>query len=85
MYHDTPPFSKSYVLKTTSRHMRRSIDISIRKSYERMKDFKEDDQSDKRMEIFETLDVLHKMRAMIDDFQEHNQHLFSDKEETYNA
>ena len=73
---DTPPFSKSFVLKTTSRHMRRSIDISIRKSFDRMKDFPADDA--KRMEIFETLDVLHKMRKIIDDFQEHNRHLFNE-------
>jgi hypothetical protein len=74
----TPPFSKSFVLKTTSRHMRRSVDISIRKSYDRMSDFPGD--SEKKQEIFETLDVLHKMRKLLDDFQEHNKHLFQDKD-----
>ena len=73
-----PPFSKSFVLKTTSRHMRRSVDISIRKSYDRMSDFPGD--SEKKQEIFETLDVLHKMRKLLDDFQEHNKHLFQDKD-----
>ena len=77
---DNPPFSKSFVLKTTSRHMRRSIDISIRKSFDRMGDFT--DNNEKKTEIFETLDVLHKMRKLIDDFQEHNSHLFNEKEES---
>jgi len=72
----TPPFSKTFVLKTTSRHIRRSVDISIRKSYDRMSDFPGD--SAKKQEIFETLDVLHKMRKLMDDFQEHNKHLFKD-------
>jgi hypothetical protein len=76
MTENNTPFSKSYVLKTTTRHMRRSIDISIRKSFDRMPEFNDD--SAKRMEIMETLDVLHKMRKIIDDFQEHNQHLFTD-------
>lgn len=73
---DQAPFSKAFVLKTTSRHMRRSIDISIRKSFDRMSDFKDD--AIKRQEIFETLDVLHKMRKLLDDFQEHNAHLFAE-------
>jgi len=76
MANNNPPFSKSFVLKTTSRHMRRSVDISIRKSYDRMSDFPGD--STKKQEIFETLDVLHKMRKLLDDFQEHNKHLFKD-------
>ena len=80
---DTPPFSKSFVLKTTSRHMRRSIDISIRKSFDRMRDFPED--AAKKQEIFETLDVLHKMRKLVDDFQEHNQHLFTDNDGEHDA
>jgi hypothetical protein len=78
MNDDKTPFSKAYVLKTTTRHMRRSIDISIRKSFDRMSDFS--DNSKKRMEIMETLDVLHKMRKILDEFQENNQHLFTDIE-----
>lgn len=74
------PFSKSFVLKTTTRHMRRSIDISIRKSFDRMKEFEHDGA--KKQEIFETLDVLHKMRKLLDDFQENNTHLFHDEEYT---
>ena len=36
------------------------------------------DDSEKKLEIMETLDVLHKMRKILDDFQEHNQHLFTE-------
>lgn len=80
---DNPPFSKAYVLKTTTRHMRRSIDISIRKSFDRMTDFVED--GPKKTEIMETLSVLHTMRKLVDDFQEQNQHLFTDNQEQDNA
>jgi len=73
------PFSKAYVLKTTSRHMRRSNDISIRKTFDRMKDFTDD--SSKKTEVMETLDCLHKMRKMLDDFQMYNQHLFAETQE----
>ena len=79
MQDNTPPFSKAYVLKTTTRHMRRSIDISIRKSFDRMAEFTEDGH--KKTEIMETLSVLHTMRKLIDDFQEMNSHLFTDNNE----
>jgi hypothetical protein len=73
---DKPPFSKSFVMKTTFRHMRRSVDISIRKSFERFQDFDKD--SDIGRDIMETLSVLHTVRKVLDDFQENNKHLFSD-------
>jgi hypothetical protein len=73
---DKPPFSKAFVMKTTFRHMRRSVDISIRKSFERFQDF--DKNSDVGKEIMETLSVLHTVRKVLDDFQENNKHLFSD-------
>ena len=72
------PFSKSFVMRTTFRHMRRSVDISIRKSFERFQDFENDSITGK--EIMETLSVLHTVRKMMDDFQEENSHLFTDKE-----
>jgi len=72
------PFSKSFVMRTTFRHMRRSVDISIRKSFERFQDF---DQNDKAgVEIMETLSVLHQVRKMLDDFQKTNEHLFTDQD-----
>jgi hypothetical protein len=72
------PFSKSFVMRTTLRHMRRSIDISIRKSFERFQDFDEDSSTGR--EIMETLSVLHTMRKMLDDFQRNNTHLFQEKD-----
>ena len=65
-------------MRTTFRHMRRSVDISIRKSFERFQDFEND--SDTGKEIMETLSVLHTVRKIMDDFQEENSHLFTDKE-----
>ena len=73
---DKPPFSKAFVMKTTFRHMRRSVDISIRKSFERFQDFDKD--TDAGREIMETLSVLHTVRKLLDDFQENNKHLFND-------
>jgi len=72
------PFSKSFVMRTTFRHMRRSVDISIRKSFERFQDFDQDSKVGK--EIMETLSVLHTVRKMLDDFQAANPHLFTDKD-----
>ena len=72
------PFSKSFVMRTTFRHMRRSVDISIRKSFERFKDFDQDSKAGK--EIMETLSVLHTVRKMLDDFQAANPELFTDKD-----
>ena len=63
-----------YVLRTTAKHMRKSIDISIRKTYERIKEF-EGDQV-KSQEIFKTLAQLHAMRKQLDDFQLANKEQF---------
>lgn len=68
------PFSMGYVLRTTAKHMRKSIDISIRKTFERIKDF-EGDQV-KSQEVFNTLAQLHAMRKQLDDFQLANQEQF---------
>jgi len=64
------PFSKDYVLRTTAKHMRKSIDISIRKTFDRKEEFAND--KNKSSEIFETLSVLHTMRKQLDDFQSNN-------------
>lgn len=68
------PFSMGYVLRTTAKHMRKSIDISIRKTYERIQEF-EGDQA-KSQEIFKTLAQLHAMRKQLDDFQLANKEQF---------
>lgn len=61
------PFSMGYVLRTTAKHMRKSIDISIRKTFERMPEFAENEA--KSQEVFKTLAFLHTMRKQLDDFQ----------------
>jgi hypothetical protein len=61
------PFSMGYVLRTTAKHMRKSIDISIRKTFERVAEF--DGNQEKSAEVFKTLAQLHAMRKQIDDFQ----------------
>lgn len=71
-----PPFSKSFVMKTTFRHMKRSIEISISKSFERLKDF--ENESDTGKEIIETLSVLHTLNKVLEEFQDNNKHLFID-------
>jgi len=74
-----PPFDKSFVLQTTLRNMKKDIDFSSRKTFDRYKDFNDDinsEDSTKRQEIFETLDVLSKMHKLLDEFQDNNKHLF---------
>lgn len=56
-----------YVLRTTAKNMRKSIDISIRKTFERVSEFSDD--RDKSSEVFKTLSLLHTMRKNLDDFQ----------------
>jgi hypothetical protein len=64
------PFSMGYVLRTTAKHMRKSIDISIRKTFERVEEFSNDQE--KSQEVFKTLSYLHTMRKQLDDFQHQN-------------
>jgi len=64
------PFSMGYVLRTTAKHMRKSIDISIRKTFERVAEF--DGEKEKSEEVFRTLSFLHQMRKDLDDFQATN-------------
>lgn len=71
---DNKPFSKSYVLRTTAKHMRRSVDISIRKTFERVQEFDSDPVKSK--EVIETLGMLHSMRRVLDDFQLKNKDEF---------
>jgi len=64
------PFNKYYVLRITSLHIKKSIDTSIRKTYDRLKDV------ENKQEVFETLDVLHKIRKIMEDFESNNKHLY---------
>lgn len=71
---DKKPFSKGYVLRTTAKHMRKSIDISIRKTFDRFPEFAGDELKSK--ELFETLAQLHAMRKQLDEFQAANSESF---------
>lgn len=61
------PFSVGYVLRTTAKHMRRSVDISIRKTFDRAREF--ENNPEKSNECFKALSHLHQMRKQLDDFQ----------------
>lgn len=67
---DNKPFNKYYVLRITSLHIKKSVDTSIRKTYDRLQDV------DNKVEAFETLDILHKIRKMMEDFESNNKHLY---------
>ena len=70
------PFSKSHVLRITSMHVKKAVDTSIRKTHMRLKD-----KPEQSMEIIETLDILHRMRTMMEDFEKHNKHLYKGNNE----
>ena len=69
------PFNKYYVLRITSLHIKKAIDTSIRKTYDRLKDVPS------KNEVFETLDVLHKIRKLMEDFEANNKHLYQKPED----
>ena len=71
---DVKPFTMGYVLRTTAKHMRKSIDISIRKTYERAPEFMND--PDKSKEIFMALGHLHNLRKQLDEFQANHSEQF---------
>jgi len=72
---NTKPFDKDFVLQVTVRNIHKDIDFSIRRTFERFKDFSSG--STKHNEVFETLGVLHKMHTLLDEFESHNEHLFN--------
>lgn len=73
---DNPkPFSQAFVMRTTAKHMQKSIDVSLRKTFERIKDF--DGDSQKSQEVLQTLSTLNTLKTLIDDFQSHNKQIFT--------
>lgn len=70
------PFSIGYVLRTTVKHMRRSVDMSLRKTLERSHEFQ--DNPEKASECFRTLSHLHQIRRQLDEFQEANAKVFKE-------
>jgi hypothetical protein len=69
------PFTKGHVLRATAKHMRKSIDVSIRKTFARVGEF--DGNLEKSREVFMTLSILHQMREQLDEFQRTNNKDFS--------
>ena len=69
------PFSIGFVLRTTTKNMRKDVDVSIRKTFERVKDF--EGNQEKSTEVFQALSALHSIRKMLDDFQLENKEIFS--------
>ena len=59
------PFSIDYVIGLTVKHMLKSIDVSINKTFERTRDGSL--SKEKITEAFEALSVLHQMRAQLDE------------------
>lgn len=70
------PFSQGYVLRTTAKHVFKSIDISIRKTFERIAEF--DGNKEKSEELFKTLSALHAMRQTMEEFQSINKEGFAE-------
>ena len=71
------PFSKSYVMRLTLKYVIRSIEMSLAKTFERVEEFAND--REKSTEVLETLSALHAFKRLIEDFKEHNKHIFEDK------
>jgi hypothetical protein len=68
MNENTPrPFSLEFVLNTTVNNMKRDIDISIRKTFERIGEFA--DNPVKSREVLTTLFALHNMKKQINVFK----------------
>ena len=72
------PFDKQFVVRLTVANMRKDIDISINKTTGRLEDFEAD--SDKWREVLDTIHVLNKLKALLDEFQINNEQLFSKEE-----
>lgn len=70
------PFTRGYVLRTTMKHMQRSVDMSIRKTFDRTREF--ETNSAKSTEAFEALSFLHTMRKMLEDFKAAHPEAFKD-------
>jgi len=72
---DIKPFDKAYVMRVTTANARKSVDISINKTSKRLEEFPP--ETEKWKEVLNTLHALHRFRSVIDQFQEHNEALFT--------
>lgn len=60
-------FDKNYVMRVTLEHMKKRVDVSINKTFDRVKEFESD--SGKSLEVFETLSELHTLRRSLEEIQ----------------
>ena len=67
MENNSKPFSQEYVLRTTAKHMRKSIDVSIKKTSERIAEF--DGNAEKSQEVLKTLSALYALKRIVDGIQ----------------
>lgn len=58
------PFSRDYVMRKTREHMLKSVDISIRKTFERLPEFEA--QPERAREVFDTINELMGLRTQLD-------------------
>ncbi len=65
MANNTKPFSIEYVISATKKHMLKSIEISIRKTIERIAEF--DGNREKSEEVFRTLSELNSMKKSLEE------------------
>ena len=75
------PFTKEFVIRTTLNHMCESINISIKKTIKRLKEFEDDEEKMKEaMDALGSLTALNNMmidiknnnRELIDEYREEN-------------
>ncbi|RKZ77869.1 MAG: hypothetical protein DRQ35_06935 [Gammaproteobacteria bacterium] len=74
---DIKPFDKSYVMRVTANNARKSVDISINKTSQRLEEFPP--ETTKWKEVLNTLHALHRFRSVIDGFEAANEVLFQEE------
>ena len=60
------PFSREYVIRTTLKNMRKAVDLSLSKTYDRVAEFAGDPEMS--AEILRTLSTLHIMQRNINEY-----------------
>ena len=64
------PFNQSFVIRVTLDNMQRGIDLSIRKTVARLKEF--DNQPAKKAEVLQTLRSLEAMYTLVEEIRAAN-------------
>jgi hypothetical protein len=72
---ESTPFNQDYVMNVTVRKAFKAIDTSIYKTSSRLEEFEEN--SEKWLEVFNTMHSLHMLKKVLVEFETHNEHLFN--------